>query len=306
LYLKEEPMVLCIVGYGEVGRIYAEALSAAGVTVDRICEPRFTDTSRESAAALGAGTEETLGPWLHEVDVVISAVTGSVASEVAEDCFRFMKADALFADLTTATPETMQDVASLARDRGIAFVDVAILGAVSIRKGKTALACAGEGAERFRNIADMLGAPLKVLPGPAGDAVRLKLLRSLFTKGLEALAVECLVAAERAHLRKDLYEILSDVDETPLIPFLEVLVRTHVLHAGRRHHEVSDAENQLLSDGLEPRVTPGVRGLFGRTAGAGSPPTGEQDSPSIEAALAWLADIASSGVRTDDAVRASA
>jgi 3-hydroxyisobutyrate dehydrogenase-like beta-hydroxyacid dehydrogenase len=306
LYIKEEPMVLCIVGYGEVGRIYAEALSVVGVTVDRICEPRFTDASRASAAALGAGTEESLGPWLHEADVVISAVTGSVARKVAEDCFCFMKAGALFADLTTATPETMQDVASLARDRGIAFVDVAILGAVSIRKGKTALACAGEGAERFRNIADMLGAPLKVLPGPAGDAVRLKLLRSLFTKGLEALAVECLVAAERAHLRKELYEILSDVDETPLIPFLEVLVRTHVLHAGRRHHEVSDAEKQLVRDGLEPRVTPGVRDLFGRTAGAGLPTESGKDAPSIEAALAWLAYIASPGIHRDATVGASA
>jgi prephenate dehydrogenase len=36
LYAKEELMVLCIVGYGEVGRIYAEALSATGLTVDRV------------------------------------------------------------------------------------------------------------------------------------------------------------------------------------------------------------------------------------------------------------------------------
>jgi 3-hydroxyisobutyrate dehydrogenase-like beta-hydroxyacid dehydrogenase len=286
-------MVLCIIGYGEVGRIYAEALSSAGVAVDCICEPRFNDASREAAASLGARTEIAIGPWLHSADIVISAVTGSVARNVAEDCFRFMKAGALFADLTTAQPETMRDVAAEARERGVAFVDVAILGAVSIRKGRTALVCAGDGAQRFQELAARLDAPLKVLPGAAGDAVRLKLLRSLFTKGLEALAVECLVAAERAHLREELYDILSDIDETPLIPFLEVLVRTHVIHSGRRYHEVSDAENQLLSDGLEPRVTPGVRNLFGRTAGSGSPPASGHDSPSIEAALGWLSEIAS-------------
>jgi 3-hydroxyisobutyrate dehydrogenase-like beta-hydroxyacid dehydrogenase len=298
-------MVLCIIGYGEVGRIYAEALSASGVSVDRICEPRFTDASRQAAAILGVQTEDSIGPWLQEADVVISAVTGSVARKVANDCFRFMAPGALFADLTTATPDTMSDVAALAQDRNITFVDVAILGAVSIRKGKTALACAGDGAQRFHDIADKLGAPLKMLPGPAGDAVRLKLLRSLFTKGLEALAVECLVAAERANLREELYEILSDVDETPLILYLETLVRTHVLHAGRRYYEISDAESQLLSDGLEPRVTPGVRDLFGRTAKSASIPVPADGLPSIQAALDWLSGVASSNAKGTVAVRSA-
>ena len=35
--------------------------------------------------------------------------------------------------------------------------------------------------------------------------------------------------------------ISADIDETPLRDYLDMLVRTHVVHAARRVHEVRDA-----------------------------------------------------------------
>ena len=93
-----------------------------------------------------------------------------------------------------------------------------------------------------------------------------KLLRSIMTKGMESLAVECLVAANAMGLRASLYEVLSDIDRTPLTTFMDAFVRSHVDHAGRRHAEVREARDQLHEAGLEPLVLDGVERLFARTA----------------------------------------
>ena len=104
--------------------------------------------------------------------------------------------------------------------------------------------------------------------GRAGDAATLKLLRSVFTKGMEALAVECLVCAEHFGVRDRLYDILGDIDRAPLKDFLNMLVTTHLLHAERRWHEVDNAIAQLEAAELPPRVMLGVREVFERTAQA--------------------------------------
>ena len=59
------------------------------------------------------------------------------------------------------------------------------------------------------------------------DAAALKLLRTILTKGLEALAVECLVAAEKQGIRTELYDAMSDVEAPAgFTNFLDMLVRT--------------------------------------------------------------------------------
>lgn len=281
-------MKTCFIGFGEVGRIYARAFGDAGIAVDNVCDARFTDAGLALVEDLGATRQAEIGPWLGECDLVISAVTGGVALNVVKASVPHMKKGALLADLTTAAPDQMQQAAKVARDFGQSFVDVGILGAVSIKKGATALVLAGQGAQEFAAIIKPLGAKLKLLPGEAGDAVRLKLLRSVFTKGLEALAVETLVAAEMQNLRDEFYDIITDIDETPLRQFLEVLVRTHVVHAARRGHEVHEAGAQLDHLGLDPLVTHNVEKLFNRTAEKARQ-SGFDEPPSIEAALSWLA-----------------
>lgn len=124
--------------------------------------------------------------------------------------------------------------------------------------------------------------------GSPGDAISLKLMRSIFTKGLEALAVECLVAAEAFGVRERLYSVLSDIDNTSLRDFLEMLVRTHVLHAGRRRQEVMTATQQLHETGLATAVLPGVKALFARTTkDLRDTPIGVPQ-PTAQQAIDWL------------------
>src|SRR3546814_10014138 len=109
-----------------------------------------------------------------------------------------------------------------------------------------------------------IGAPVRVVGTKAGDAIALKLLRSVFTKGLEALAVECLMAAEHRGLRHQLYDVLSDLDESSIRSFTEAVVTTHVRHAGRRLAEVQEARCQLQNEGVRPWAIDGVEAQIGR------------------------------------------
>jgi len=121
-----------------------------------------------------------------------------------------------------------------------------------------------------------------------GDAISLKFLRSVLTKGMEALSVELLMSAEKQGVREKLYAQLSDIDKIPLRSFIDSMVRTHVIHAKRRAHEVQDAQRELTSLGLRSTVLPGVEERFHKTIESLAAHPLPVAEPSVEQALDWL------------------
>lgn len=288
-------MKIALLGCGEVGHCYAEAWRAGGHQIVGICELRDDAPMQARAQAHGAALHAKPGAWLQDADLVVSAVFGHAALDVATAALPHMRKDAAYADLTTASSGDMRAASEAAAQHGLPFTDVAIMGAIALLGARTPLLCAGTGAVAVAEFTSGCGAPAQAIEGEAGDAVRLKLLRSILTKGMESLAVECLVAAESMGLRASLYEVLSDMDRTPLTTFVDSFVRSHVLHAPRRLAEVREAREQLVEAGLQPLVLDGVERLFARTTQGieAARATGTFELPdSVEARLAWLTPLA--------------
>ncbi|MBV7484593.1 NAD(P)-dependent oxidoreductase [Bordetella sp. BOR01] len=291
-------MKIVLIGCGEVGHCYAQAWLAAGYSVPAVCELRQDGAMRAQAHAYGATLHTTPGSWLAEADLVVSAVYGHAARAVAEQAIPHMRGDAWYVDFTTASAADMRAAAEVADNHGVPFADVAIMGAIALLGARTPLLCAGTAAPAVVEFAQGCGIPAQAIAGQAGDAVQLKLLRSILTKGMESLAVECLVAAEQLGLRSALYDVLGDMDRTPLTTFLDSFVRSHVLHAPRRLAEVREAREQLVQAGLQPLVLDGVERLFARTAdgietaraATGGAPLEVPDT--VSARLAWLTPLA--------------
>ncbi len=109
----------------------------------------------------------------------------------------------------------------------------------------------GDGARAFAEAFRPLGMPVEVVSEQAGDAATLKLLRSVFMKGLAASVVESLEAAEAAGhadwLRKEVAAVVGE-------PLLERLVDGSRKHAARRVDEMEAARSLLLELGVEPRI----------------------------------------------------
>lgn len=291
-------MKIALIGCGEVGSCYAQAWRTAGHTVFAVCELRQDAEMQAQVQGYGATLHATPGAWLAQADLVVSAVFGYAAEQVAAQALPYLRPDALYADFTTASAADMRAAADIAANHGIPFADVAIMGAIALLGARTSLLTAGSGAAAVVEFAQTCDIPARAIEGQAGDAVQLKLLRSIMTKGMESLSVECLVAAEKLGLRNALYDVLSDIDQTPLTTFIDSFVRSHVLHAPRRLAEVREARDQLTQAGLEPLVLDGVERLFARTAqGIAAAREAQNGAPldlpnTVEARLAWLTPLA--------------
>ncbi|MCU1728583.1 NAD(P)-binding domain-containing protein [Pseudomonas sp. 7P_10.2_Bac1] len=281
-------MKIGIVGAGEVGLTYARPWAAAGHEII-LCDLNPSPTAKAFAAELGLGVCTSIAEIAPECDIVVSCVFGTVSLVVAEQALAHMRKHALYIDMTTADPKQIRIAAERAAQSGIDYVDVAILGAIALTHEKTNLLGAGAGIDRALGLFAGIGAPLKSVDGgAAGDAAALKILRSVFTKGLEALTIECFMAAEKQGVTDKLHDALSDIDQASLRDFLGALIRTHVVHAPRRLKEVEEAERQLRAADMPVAVLPGVKDLFQRTAGQISSSPLETPAPTVEQAFEWL------------------
>lgn len=291
-------MKIAIIGLGEVGRAFALPLAQQGHDLV-LCEPRVAPAAAELAAGLGKDIHPQPGAWLADADWTFSCVVGGQAMAVAAACARHQRRGTAIADFTTASPDDKRQAARSAASHGVGYVDTAIMGAISLSGARTPLLAAGEGAAQLKDIFDGLGGRLQTIEaGRPGDAIALKILRSVFTKGMEALGVELLMAAERQGVRGQLYDVLADIDRTALRDFVDMLVRTHVIHAGRRAHEVDQAAAELQAHGLPSRVLGGVGERFRATAARLAASPLPQAEPSTDQAVAWLLANESSLVET--------
>jgi 3-hydroxyisobutyrate dehydrogenase-like beta-hydroxyacid dehydrogenase len=93
--------------------------------------------------------------------------------------------------------------------------------------------------------------PVQVVSDQAGDAAAMKLVRSVFMKGVAAAAVESVAAAEAAGHGDWLKEEIASVIGRPL---LDRLLEGSRAHAARRVDEMEAAAELLRELGVSPRI----------------------------------------------------
>ena len=181
-------------------------------------------------------------------DVVLSVNAAAVAVGAAREALPALGAAALYADLNTAAPALKREMGGLAGDR---FADVALLGPVPATGIATPALASGPGAQAFAEALGPLGMPVTVVSDRAGDAAAMKLVRSVFMKGLAASAVESMRAAEAAGCADWLADEIAAVIGRQLLDRLLEGSRTH---AARRVDEMEAASQLLVELGVEPRI----------------------------------------------------
>lgn len=228
-----------MLGLGEAGGRIAADLVAAG------CAVRGWDPARRPPGVPAAASDREA---VRGADVVLSVNGASVALAVAAGVAGELAAGALYADLNTASPRLKRE---LAEALPVDFADVALVGVVPQSGLATPALASGAGAERFAGLFRPLGMPVDVVGLEPGDAAGLKLLRSVFMKGLAAAAIESLEAARAAgaedRVRADIAGVLGE-------PLLERLLTGSRTHAARRVDEMRAAAAYLEELGVEPRV----------------------------------------------------
>ena len=242
--------VIAVLGLGEAGGRLAADLAAAGADV------RGYDPDPTRGGTASSAEEAVTG-----ADVVLSANAAGAAFAAAESALPALDEQAVYADLNTTSPGVKQELAAIAGQR---FADVALLGAVPEKGIGTPALASGPAAEAFAAALQPLGMPVEVVSDRAGDAAEMKLLRSVFMKGLAASAIESLGAAERAGhaawLRGEIGGVIGE-------PLLERLVEGSRRHAARRVDEMEAAHDLLSELGVEPRIATASAALLAELAG---------------------------------------
>ncbi|TFD59684.1 NAD(P)-dependent oxidoreductase [Cryobacterium sp. Hh7] len=241
-------MYIAVLGLGEAGSIYALDLAQRGVTVVAF-DPLV------ATAPDGVSMAPSVADAVRGVDIVVSLVGARAAASVLEAALPSMGAATVYADLNTGGPEAKRSLAALAEARGISFVDVAILAPVPRSRIETPLLLSGSGAARLLTRFQEIEIPATDVGTEAGLAASLKLLRSVFMKGLAGLVFESLSAADTIGARDWVQQQIA----SELGPDGDELVR-HLLdgtskHAVRREAEMRDAQAYLESLGSPSWMT---------------------------------------------------
>ncbi len=239
-------LVVAVLGLGEAGSEFAADLCRAGVVVRGFdplvpAAPGIVQCASDADACAGAAAVLSL-TCAHEAAGALAAALPGIG------------ADAVYADLNTASSALKARLADIADQAGIAFTDVALMSPVPGNGLRTPMLACGPAAARVASLAGGLGATVDVLPGPAGTAAARKLVRSVFYKGLAAAVVEALRAAAAAGCADWLRENISRELASASAATVDRLEDGSVRHARRRADEMDAATDLLDQLGIPPRI----------------------------------------------------
>ncbi len=295
-----DPSVVTLLGFGEAGGTIARGLAdtwrGAGGDARQVLavDIALGDGPRGAAmAALARELDVDIGrdytAALGDTGLVISVVTCEDAVDAARAAKPWLAPGTFYLDFNSITGLQTRDVAAVFEDTGVGFIDVAVMGTFDALGMRAPMLLAGPDADTMAEWMNRSGFAARVLASRVGDASAVKILRTVVTKGIEALAVECLVAAHRQGLVAEVLDNFSDIDAQGFAGFLETLTVTHLVHAKRRLEEIERAALNLRETEIEPLMTEATHRSHERTCDAGVSPA-DGAKPSLEEALKILSE----------------
>jgi 3-hydroxyisobutyrate dehydrogenase-like beta-hydroxyacid dehydrogenase len=251
--------IIGFIGFGEVAYHLSKGLREEGVQeilgYDRaVAEPRYGELIRKRAQDAGAELIPTLGELVARSELVISAVHGDVALEVAEEAARFIDPGRMFADLNNAAPSAKKRGAEMINAKGARFVDIGLFETPARVKHKALMVVSGDGAEEFKAVMSRYGMNIEVVPGEAGRATTIKTLANIYIKGVQALCLELALGAHKAGINPDLLGplVVRPVATLPREKEMAFWIVRGGLYASRKASELQGVVETLEGWGIDP------------------------------------------------------
>lgn len=254
-------MRLGFIGFGEVSFEISNGLKTEGVQGVIAFDPMQNDSKfgslvKERAATANVTLLENPASVIQTADLIIAAVPGSKALQAVESIIGNLTSSKVYADVSTSSPITKQKIASLVASAGALFVDGALMGSLPQQRHKVPMLLSGSGADKFIEQMRSYHMSMEKVSEKAGDAIAIKLVRSVFMKGIASLQVEMLEAAAKLQVEdKVLASISHTMDAGSFMKNLNWLVTAGAVHAERQSHEMKDCMAMLKDLGIRPTMT---------------------------------------------------
>ena len=252
---------ISFLGFGEAAQAFATGFLQDGAAVTLRAYDIKTDGSdadiiRSTYAACGVAGGATPDEVCADAQIIVSLVTADQAANAAAAAARGPLGNALFFDCNSCAPDTKRRSARIIEAAGGRYVDVAIMTPVHPRLHKSPCLIAGPHAAQAYDTMQALGMSVEISGDAVGQASTRKMIRSVLIKGLEALTVECFLAARTAGIETDILDSLETsfpgFDWQSRAPYMIERAATHGI---RRAAEMDEVAQTLRDLGLEPLMT---------------------------------------------------
>jgi 3-hydroxyisobutyrate dehydrogenase-like beta-hydroxyacid dehydrogenase len=255
---KTKP-AFCFIGFGEAGQAIAAGLRDEGVkriaAWDIVFPMAEGEKLKTAAAAIEVRCASSAADAVRDADIIVSAVTAAASVEAAQSVKPHLAGAPFFLDINSVSPSRKQETAKLLGSAA-RYVDVAVIAPIHPARHQTPLLLAGPHADAVAPVLAALAMRATVAGAEVGAAAAIKMIRSVIMKGMEALTLECFLAAARAGVVDEVAGSLKNnypsLDWAEIIPYnLERMAS----HGERRAAEMEEVAATLRELGIEPLMT---------------------------------------------------
>ncbi len=251
---------VAMIGFGEVGTIFAKALVSRGVrtiaTYDIIArDAGRAPAMRSRAQGDGVAFAATDAEALAGASLVVSAVTARATLDAARSAAASIERGAVFVDLNSASPRTKQQCAEAVDAAGGRYVEAAVMTSVPPYGIRVPMLLGGAHARAAAPLLEALGCSVDVASDELGVASAIKMCRSVIIKGMEALFVESLLCARKHGVEQPVLASLAETFPGIDWPKQATYFWSRVAkHGRRRAEEMREAAAMVEDDGLAPSM----------------------------------------------------
>jgi 3-hydroxyisobutyrate dehydrogenase len=268
-----QPLRVAFVGFGEVAAVFSAVARAAGASVaayDHNLDEPGGDTRIRRRARTDGIRFLPLADALAGADLVLSTVSSRTALDAARACAPHLRPSQLYVDLNSTPPALKVEIGRSLAASGAGFAEGAVLGAVGAAGASVRILTGGPRGEEAARALGGLGLRAEFYSPDVGRASVFKMLRSIFSKGLEALLLELRVAGRRAGIEQDLWQdVLDFMKETPFDAVASNWILSHPAACARRHREMEEVVGILRELGVDPIMSAATESFFRRSSGLG-------------------------------------
>nr|WP_253718740.1 NAD(P)-dependent oxidoreductase [Bacillus sp. TH007] len=242
--IGESVMKIGFIGYGEAAYELSTGLKTEGLNqfyaYDVLLQnEKLAGSLKEKASQTGVQLTSSISELIEKSDLVIAAVPANKTLEVAQSVLESLKKNQLYVDVSASTPDIKKQVANEIEKQEALFVDAAMLGSLPVNKHKVPITASGSGIDQFMKVMNAYGMNITKISDQPGDASALKLIRSIYMKGIVGLLIEFLEISKKYNVEHQVISSLSDtIDSKSFEETMNRLVTGSALHAKRRAVEL--------------------------------------------------------------------
>lgn len=246
-------MELGLIGFGEAAFELSKGLKSQGFgniyAYDHLMtHPNYGERVKARAEQATVDLLDSPKKVLESVEMVLVAVPADKANGVSADLKPHLRAGMVYVDVSASTPAIKNSIWEQIRETGVSFVDAAMLGPLTMYQHKVPMLISGSGSSRFAEQMSPYGMNLNLISENPGDASAVKLIRSIYMKGVAALFVEVLEAAHQLQVEELVIQSLQETMESQsFLQNMNQLVTGTAIHAERRAMELEGSIEMLES-----------------------------------------------------------